>query len=58
MSPDGTIVSTKWGRRRVLHDGVEGNQKALVRIQRDDGNRVMVGVLAENGDTPLPVKTV
>lgn len=24
----------------------------------DDGNRVMVGVLAENGDTPLPVTTV
>ena len=24
----------------------------------DDGSRVMVGVLAENSDTPLPVKTV
>ena len=24
----------------------------------DDGNRVMVGVLSENGDTPLPVTTV
>ena len=24
----------------------------------DDGNRVMIGVLAENGDTPLPVTTV
>ena len=24
----------------------------------DDGNRVMVGVLSENGDTPLPVTTI
>ena len=44
MSPDGTIVSTKWGRRRVLHDGVEGDQKALVRIQRDDGTALRTTV--------------
>ena len=44
MSLDGTIISTKWQRRRILHDGVEGERTALVRIQRDDGTALRTTV--------------